>query len=92
MSRRPRLTKDDLQAWRAHPVTEVVHQYLKDYAQWMRAQWADGENWTVEAKLQVINFEEMADINLEAIESFYDMGEGEHEQDSESHADQRHWH
>ena len=81
---RQRLTKDDLQAWKAHPVSEIVHRYLKDYAQWMRDQWAEGENWTQEAKLQVMNFEEMAEIDLASIEAFYNMTEDEHEQDSES--------
>jgi hypothetical protein len=83
MSRKPRLTKDDLEAWRVHPVTEVVHQYLRDYAQWMREQWAEGENWTVEAKFQVQNFEDLAAIDLDAIETFYDMKEDPNEQDSE---------
>ena len=82
MSRRPRLTKDDLEAWRAHPVTEIVHRYLRDYAQWMRAQWAEGENWTEEAKFQVQSFEELADIELSDIETFYSK-EDEHGQDSE---------
>lgn len=49
----------------------------------MRDQWAQGENWTEGAKLQVINFEEMADIDLESIEAFYDMSEGTDERDSE---------
>ena len=88
MVKRPRLTSDDLEAWRAHPVTEIVHQYLRDYAQWMRDQWAEGENWTEEAKLQVMNFEEMADIDLNAIETFYATKEEPDEQDSQSDADQ----
>ena len=76
---RPRLTKDDLEAWKAHPVTEIVHRYLRDYAQWMRDQWAEGENWTEQAKFQVQNFEDLAEIDLDAIETFYDMKEDEHE-------------
>ena len=82
MVKRPRLTSDDLEAWRAHPVTEIVHQYLRDYAQWMRDQWAEGENWTEEAKLQVINFEDMVAIDLNAIESFYELREEHDGQDS----------
>lgn len=78
-----KLTKDDLEAWRVHPVTEVVHRYLRDYAQWMREQWAEGENWTTEAKVQVQNFEDLADLDLDSIETFY---EERHEQDSESDA------
>jgi uncharacterized phage-associated protein len=83
MVSRPRLTKDELEAWRVHPVTEIVHRYLRDYAQWMREQWAEGENWTVEAKFQVQNFEDLAAIDLDAIETFYDMKEDPNEQDSE---------
>ena len=78
-----RLTKDDLEAWRVHPVTEVVHQYLRDFAAHVRGQWAQGENWTDEARFQVQNLEDLASLDLESIEGFYELKEDEHEQDSE---------
>ena len=83
MSRRPRLTKDDLQAWRAHPVTEIVDQYLRDLAVFIREQWWQGENWTDAARCHVENLEELMTLDLDNIESFYESREDEHEQDSE---------
>ncbi len=83
MSARPRLTKDELEAWRAHPVTEIVHLYLRDYAQYIREQWAEGQNWTDEARFQVQNLEDLAELDLDSIETFYAREEG-YEQDSNS--------
>ena len=80
MSPRPRLTKDDLEAWRAHPVTEVVHRYLRDYADAIRDDWREGENWTDEARFRVQNLEDLAELDLESIETFYDAREGRDEQ------------
>lgn len=68
----PRLTSDEFQAWEAHPVTEVVRQYLTDYAASIRADWAQGVNWSDEAKQQVINLEDLAGLDLESIETFYE--------------------
>lgn len=80
---RPRLTKDDLEVWRAHPVTEVVHRYLRDFAAHIREQWSQGENWTEQARFQVQNLEDLATLDLNSIESFYEPKEDEHGQDSE---------
>ena len=76
MSARLRLTKDDLEAWRAHPVTEMIHRYLRDFAAHIRQQWAQGEDWTPEAKFQVQNLEDLANLDLDSIEGFYEMKEG----------------
>lgn len=86
MSARRRLTKDDLEAWRVNPVTETVHQYLRDLAASIRAQWADGENWAKMARFQVQNLEDLASLDLDDIEMFYELKEDEHEQDSERQA------
>lgn len=72
---RPRLTSDDFQAWRAHPVTEVVDRYRKDFAAWIRANWAQGEMWTDEARMQVQNLEDEAGLGLGSIETFYEARE-----------------
>ena len=80
---RPRLTPDEFQAWRAHPVTEIVHQYLRDLEALIREQWSQGENWTEQALFQVQNLEDLAGLDLNSIESFYEPKEDEHEQDSE---------
>lgn len=66
------LTPDEFEAWRGNPVTEAVHQYLRDYARLIRSEWADGENWTDQARWQVQNLEDLAGLDLESIESFYE--------------------
>ncbi len=83
MSARPRLTKDELEAWRANPVTEIVHRYLRDFASHIREQWGQGENWTDEARFQVQNLEDLANLDLDSIDGFYEMKEERDEQDSE---------
>ena len=80
------MTKDDLEAWRVHPVTEIVHRYLRDFSAHIREQWAQGENWTTEARFQVQNLEDLADLDLGSIEGFYEMKEERDEQDSEGDA------
>ncbi len=77
MSARARLTKDEFQAWRAHPVTEIVHRYLGDVAQALRHDWALGANWSEEARLQVQNLEDLAGLDLESIETFYEAREAD---------------
>ncbi len=71
MSARLQLTKDELEAWRAHPVTEIVHEYLKDYAQRIRDQWAQGASWTDAARLKVEDLEDLAALEWSDIETFY---------------------
>ena len=66
------MTKDEFQAWRAHPVTEIVRRYLIDYAASIRQDWAQGANWSDEAKQQVLTLEDLAGIDLESIETFYE--------------------
>lgn len=80
MSARRRLTKDDLEAWRVHPVTETVNQYLRDFAASIRARWAEGENWTEMARFQVQNLEDLATLDLNDIEMFYESKEERDEQ------------
>ncbi len=77
MSARTSLTKDEFQAWRAHPVTEIVHSYLTDTAQAMRRDWARGVNWTDEAKQLVQNLEDLAALDLESIDTFYEAIEAD---------------
>lgn len=72
MSASPRLTKEEFQAWEAHPVTEVVRRYLTDLAAAMRHDWSQGENWTDEAKISVLSLEDLATLDLESIETFYE--------------------
>ncbi len=76
MSARLRLTKDDWEAWRAHPGTEFQNRYLRDFAAHIREQWAQGQDWTPESKFQVQNLEDLANLDLDSIEGFYEMKEG----------------
>ncbi len=66
------MTSDEFQAWEGHPVTEVVRKYLTDFAASIRADWAQGENWSDEAKQQVVNLEDLAALDLQSIETFYE--------------------
>lgn len=73
------LTPEEFEAWRAHPVTETVCQYLRDLAAAGRRDWSNGENWTEESRIQVQAFEDLADLDLESIETFYKaLEENEH--------------
>ena len=92
MSKRPRLTKEEFQAWEAHPVTEVVRRYLTDYAASIRADWAQGENWSDEAKQQVVNLEDLATLDLKSIETFYEAKDADEQStvDADRSEDQRH--
>lgn len=88
------MTKDEYEAWEAHPVTQIVRRYLLDEALAMRGDWAQGTNWNDAAKLQVQNFEDLAALDLESIETFYKARE-ENEQDKQYNGeddvdDQRH--
>ena len=92
MSASPRLTKDDFRAWRDHPVTVIVRRYLTDSAAKMRDDWAQGENWSDQARMEVLNFEQLADIDLESIETFYEARDTDEQSTSEADQpeDQRH--
>ena len=66
------MTSDEFQAWQDHPITEVVRRYLTDYAASIREDWAQGANWSEEAKAKVIDLEDLAALDLESIETFYE--------------------
>ena len=71
------LSKEELEAWKAHPVTEIIHKYLRDFARSIRESWSQGDNWTEEAKYCVQAYEDLADIDLESIKSFYEETDGD---------------
>ena len=85
---RPRLTSDEFQAWRAHPVTEVVLNYLVTYADSIRRDWYHGANWSDEAKWKVENLEQLAEIDLESIETFYEAKEADERITSDPNVDE----
>ena len=87
MSRRPRLTKDDLEAWRAHPVTEIVDQYLRDLEQDTRNQCDEAQDWTDVQRHQIQFIQAYLNLMWDEITDFYEEYEGRDEQDSESDAD-----
>ncbi len=48
-----------------------------DYAAEIRGDWARGANWSEEAKYQVQNLEDLAGLDLESIETFYEARDDE---------------
>ena len=80
---RKSLSKDDFEAWRAHPVTELLHRYLADYEERIRQEWAQGLQWTDEAKFRVQNLSDLRNTTLSDIEKFYEEPEDD-EQDDDS--------
>ncbi len=71
-------------------MTEIVHRYLRDYAQYIREQWAEGQNWNDEARFQVQNLEDLAGLDLDSIETFYAREEGHEDAGSSNiEADQK---
>lgn len=76
------MSDDDFLAWRSHPVTEVVLSYLRDFAGAIRNDWRAGVNWSDDARLKVEVLEDLAEIDLWSIETFYKARE-EHERSRE---------
>ncbi len=58
-----------------------------DAAAKMRDDWAQGENWTDQARMEVLNFEQLADIDLESIETFYEARDADEQIGSEETGD-----
>ncbi len=54
---------------------------MGDYATSIRADWAQGANWSDEAKLQVQNLEDMAELDLRSIETFYEAKDADEQSD-----------
>ena len=75
------MTDDEFQAWRAHPVTEVVDQHLRRVQEDIRASWAEGQNWTDEARFQVQNLEDLVTLTLDDINSYHEARENERNRD-----------
>lgn len=69
------MTKDEFQAWEGHPVTQIVRRYLTDLAAAMRHDWSQGQNWTDQAAFEVQGLEDLATLDLESIETFYEAME-----------------
>ena len=61
-----------MEAWRAHPVTEIVLGYVEDFSEYIRGSWRDGNNWTEESRITVQNYEDLAALDLESIQTFYE--------------------
>ena len=83
-----RLTSDEFQAWEAHPVTEIVRRYLMDYAKSIRADWAQGANWSEQARWHVQNLEDLYWLDLESIETFYEAKKADERSTSDSDVDE----
>ena len=77
------ITEIDFNLWRRHPVTELLHRYLRDYHEMIlkdtMARWEGGSlNLTDEheRRWRAVVSREIADLEYEAIRTFY---EGEQE-------------
>lgn len=75
-----RLTEEDLEVWRAHPVTEAVFGFLKDRAGEVRSQWYAGEGWTDQAKMYVEIMEGVPALTLPEMRAFYEEDNDDPEQ------------
>lgn len=64
-------TPDEWAAWRANPITEAVMGLYRDKAAEIRSRWAEGQDWTDDAKWAVVTFEDMAGIELDDLNEFY---------------------
>ena len=62
---------------------EIHDQYKRDFLAYIRSQWAEGLNWTDEAKFSVQYIEDDLTLDVESINSFYDMIEGRDEQEDD---------
>ena len=66
------MTKEEFEAWQAHPVTRFVFRYLKDRQESVQGQWKEGNNWTEESRYFVQSLQDMRDLELSDIEQFYE--------------------
>ncbi len=87
MSARQRLSEDDFQAWRAHPVTEIVDQYRRDLVTYIRGCWAEGNSWNDEALAEVRLLEGELVLDLDTINEFYEAEENEQNRDRPGNLD-----
>ncbi len=87
------MTSEEFQAWRAHPVTEIVDQYRRDLVKMIRDCWAAGDqsSWNEVALTEVNCLEGELLLTLDTIETFYEAidadeqgSEPEHEGDEKS--------
>lgn len=67
-----RLTEEDIEAWRAHPVTEAVFGYMKDVAHAERMAWFAGNGWTEQSKMYVEIMEAVPTLSLDEMKTFYE--------------------
>lgn len=68
------LTADQFQAWKAQPATRRVLQYLRDYRESLKEEWAEGRVKPealeeCQAKCQVLK--DLAELDFSTIEQFY---------------------
>ena len=87
---KPRLTKDEFRAWRAHPVTEIVDQYHRDLVQMIRGFWAAGDksSWNDEAHKEVEILEGELLLSLDTINDFYEVKEADERITSDPNVDE----
>lgn len=66
-----------MEAWRAHPVTEIVIEFVSDLAGEIRERWSQGSDWNEEARVHVKVYEYLADMDVRYLADFYKSEEDE---------------
>ena len=76
------MTKEDYQEWKAHPLTQQFHQYLKDYRADLMERWARGmfSQMNLEAVTRCQMADELSTLDDDSISNFY-KGESNVRQD-----------
>lgn len=71
----PRLSKEDFEGWKTHPITRMVRQHLKHREGRIRQDWSQGRGWTPESQAVVTILSDIEDMSFEDISNFYDEEE-----------------
>lgn len=66
------LDKEAFQEWLAHPATREVRKFLRDRQQYMKDAWGRGEEMMPHAQIYAQCYGDLAELEHEDIEGFYD--------------------
>ena len=66
--------------WKDSPPTRFFLDYLKARSDYLKAKWAEGEEWTEESRMFVQNVTDIMDLEYEDIEQFYEENDDEDEE------------
>lgn len=78
------LSREEMAAWRGHPATRKIIQYLRDKQAELAKQWADGAEMPPEAQIYAQMYGDLADLKYDDIAEFYGYASEEEEGDEQS--------